>query len=40
MNVVMLTGDNEVAAKTIAKEIGIENVIAGVLPKDKSRRNR
>lgn len=36
MNVVMLTGDNEVAAKTIAKEIGIENVIAGVLPKDKA----
>ena len=34
-NVVMLTGDNEVTANNIAKELNIENVIANVLSKEK-----
>ena len=37
MNVIMLTGDNEKTAKSIAKLIGIDNVIAGVMPKDKAK---
>ncbi|MCD2440943.1 heavy metal translocating P-type ATPase [Agromyces sp. SYSU K20354] len=32
---VLLTGDNETVAKRIAAEVGIEQVIAEVLPKDK-----
>nr|WP_042937995.1 heavy metal translocating P-type ATPase [Rhodococcus sp. AW25M09] len=32
---VMLTGDNEAAARTIAAEVGIDQVIAGVLPSGK-----
>ncbi|OZC79399.1 copper-translocating P-type ATPase [Rhodococcus sp. 06-462-5] len=32
---VMLTGDNEAAARTIAAEVGIDEVIAGVLPTGK-----
>jgi Cu+-exporting ATPase len=32
---VMLTGDNEAAARTIAAEVGIEKVVAGVLPSGK-----
>ena len=36
INVVMLTGDNEKTAKSIADLIGIDNVIAGVMPKDKA----
>ncbi len=35
-DVVMLTGDNEKTAKSIADDIGITNVIANVLPKEKS----
>ena len=37
INVVMLTGDNEKTAKAIANSIGIDNVIAGVMPKDKAK---
>lgn len=36
INIVMLTGDNEQTATHIAKEIGIENVISNVLPKEKA----
>lgn len=35
IKVVMLTGDNEVVAKAIAREVGIKEVIANVLPADK-----
>jgi Cu+-exporting ATPase len=36
LNPVMLTGDNERTAKAIAAEVGIEEVIAGVMPDQKS----
>ncbi|WP_329097094.1 heavy metal translocating P-type ATPase [Actinomadura citrea] len=32
---VLLTGDNETVARTVAAEVGIEEVIADVLPQDK-----
>ncbi|MGZ6752742.1 MAG: heavy metal translocating P-type ATPase [Nocardioides sp.] len=32
---VLLTGDHEVAARAVAAEVGIERVVAGVLPADK-----
>ncbi len=35
--VVMLSGDNETTAKIIAKELGIDNVIANVLPNEKEK---
>ena len=36
LEVIMLTGDGEQVAKQIASDLGINNVIAGVLPKQKS----
>lgn len=35
--VIMLTGDNELASREIAKKAGIENVTANVMPKDKEK---
>ncbi|GHP13879.1 copper-translocating P-type ATPase [Lentilactobacillus fungorum] len=38
LKTVMLTGDNEQVAQSIANEVGIDQVIANVLPKDKANR--
>ena len=36
LKTVMLTGDNEAVAKAIADQVGIDQVIAGVLPNEKA----
>ena len=36
INVIMLTGDNHQTAQAIAKRLGIEKIIAGVLPENKA----
>ena len=37
LRIVMVTGDNQVTADAVASELGIREVVAGVLPADKQR---
>lgn len=36
LNVYMLTGDNELTAREVGRQVGIDNIIAGVLPDKKA----
>jgi Cu+-exporting ATPase len=40
MRIVMLTGDSEATAQAVARQLGLEEVIAGVQPGDKAERVR
>ena len=40
IEIIMITGDNQVVAETIGKEIGIQNIISEVLPQDKEKEVR
>lgn len=37
LKVMMLTGDNEITAKAIQKQVGVDDFVAGILPADKER---
>jgi Cu+-exporting ATPase len=38
LDIIMLTGDNEITARAVAERLGIDEVIAGVLPDEKAER--
>ncbi len=40
LKVVMLTGDNELTAQAVAKTVGVDEVVAGVLPDQKEKKIR
>lgn len=40
LDTVMLTGDNEVTARAVGRRLGIDKVVAGVMPQDKEREIR